>query len=191
MESNEPVELTPAERRQLDALPRERLPGRLLEERTVRALKDRGVIRSLPALGRVPTARWLAAAIAAALALFTSGIAVGQWTAARVATDAIAQTGEADAEADATESALHVQRAGSAYVAALTRLVDAADAADERVVAQAREVALAALWAAAGEVVRLAPDDPVAGQILRGFEQARQEEQTGGDRPPVRQVIWF
>jgi hypothetical protein len=92
----------------------------------------------------------------------------------------------------ATGSALHVQRAGSAYVAALTRLVEASDSATAGEAVQAREVALAALWAAANEVVRLAPDDPVTGQILRGFERARQEQAEASEGElPVRQVIWF
>jgi hypothetical protein len=36
-------------------------------------------------------------------------------------------------------------------------------------------VALTALWAAANEIVRLAPDDPVTARILQGFEAKAQE----------------
>jgi hypothetical protein len=39
-------ELTPREREALKALPRERMPGRLLEERTVQALRQRGLLRA-------------------------------------------------------------------------------------------------------------------------------------------------
>jgi len=164
------------------------MPSRLLEERTVRELRERGIIRPAARRRKLPPS-WLAAGIAAALALFTSGVAVGQWLGARGTADALAQIRETDSTA---ESALHVQRAGSAYVAALTRLVEAADSATATEAAQAREVALAALWAAANEVVRLAPDDPVTGQILRGFERARQEQSAPDEEePPVRQVIWF
>ena len=87
---------------------------------------------------------------------------------------------------------MHVQRACSAYVAALAQLVERADSATAGEASQAREVALAALWAAANEVVRLAPDDPVTGQILRGFERSRQEQAaSASEELPVRQVIWF
>ena len=36
------------------------------------------------------------------------------------------------------------------------------------------EVALTALWAAANEIVRLAPDDPLAARILQGFQARAQ-----------------
>ena len=39
-------ELTPAERELFAALPREREPGRLLEERTVRALREQGLLKA-------------------------------------------------------------------------------------------------------------------------------------------------
>lgn len=189
MEPNERYELTDDERAAFDALQRERMPSRLLEERTVRELRERGILRQGARRRRLLPAAWIAAGIAAALALFTSGVAVGQWVGTREAADALAQMRETDGPA---ESALHVQRAGSAYVAALTQLVEAADSASASEASQAREVALAALWAAANEVVRLAPDDPVTGQILRGFERARQEQAApGNEQPPVRQVIWF
>lgn len=186
MESNERDALSAEERGAFDALPRERVPGRLLEERTVAALRARGLLRAPP--GRLRwRPRFVLTAIAASLALFASGLGTGHWLATRAPADALVQA----SDVDATESTLNVQRAGSAYVSALTQLVAAADSADARATAQAREVALAALWAAAGEVVRLAPDDPVAGQILRGFERARQERSPSGEQPPVRQVIWF
>lgn len=189
MGPNEHDELSAAERAALAALPRERTPSRLLEERTVRVLRERGFLRPAARKRRLLPPSWLAAGIAAALALFTSGVAVGQWLGTRGAADALAQIRETDSTA---ESALHVQRAGSAYVAALTQLVAAADSASANEASQAREVALAALWAAANEIIRLAPDDPVTGQILRGFERARQEQAAGQDEElPVRQVIWF
>lgn len=189
MESSEHDELTPAERAAFDALARERMPSRLLEERTVRVLRERGFLRPAGRRRRLllPPS-WIAAGIAAALALFTSGVAVGQWLGTRETADALAQIQGSD---DAAESALRVQRAGSAYVAALTQLVEAADSASASEATQAREVALAALWAAANEIVRLAPDDPVTGQILRGFERARQQTGIEDEQPPVRQVIWF
>jgi hypothetical protein len=187
MASNAHDELTPDERRALDALPRERMPGRLLEERTVHALRERGFIRPHGARRTVLPSNWWITGIAAALALFASGVVAGQWLGTRGAADAFAQIRRDDTMAPAAS----VQRTGTAYVAALASLIDAADSADAGSVAQAREVALAALWAAASEVVRLAPDDPVAGEILRGFERARQEQADTASGPPVNQVIWF
>jgi hypothetical protein len=70
-------ELTPAEREALRALPREAQPGDLLEERTVRALREAGL------LGRRRPGRWrpqfiYPAAAAACVLFFVAGFAVGQ-----------------------------------------------------------------------------------------------------------------
>ena len=46
----------------------------------------------------------------------------------------------------------------------------------------------AALWSAASEVVRLAPDDPLAVRILQEFERARSGPETGED---ARNFAWF
>jgi hypothetical protein len=182
MDEHIPDDLTDAERAALEALPRERMPDPLLEDRTVRALRARGVIRSAPG-PRFP-ASWRLAAVAAGLALFTSGVAIGQWSGSRDAARVIASL-----ERDGVlQSAAQVQRTGTAYVDALADLVAVTDSANAADAEQAREVALAALWAAATEIVRLAPDDPVAGQIVHAFEQAR------ADRRPdagARQVLWF
>jgi hypothetical protein len=65
-------------------------------------------------------------------------------------------------------------------VAALEALADFDGVAADS--GQALEVALTALWAASNEIVRMAPDDPLAARILQGFE-ARAE-----DRGEYRQV---
>lgn len=70
-------ELTPEERNAFATLPREREPSRLLEERTIAALRKRGYLRSG---GRA--SRFLRAAAAAAVAaVFLSGFAAGRLTA--------------------------------------------------------------------------------------------------------------
>ena len=68
-------EWTPEERAALERLPREASPSRLLEERTVTALRAAGVLRAR-ARGR----RWiaLASALAASLALFLAGYSLGR-----------------------------------------------------------------------------------------------------------------
>jgi hypothetical protein len=51
---------------------------------------------------------------------------------------------------------------------------------------------LTALHEAANEVVRLAPNDPVAAKILQGIEQEKEQRQNGGSRPDAdRQIVWF
>lgn len=77
-------EMTPELGADLRGLRRELAPSDLLEERVVRALKTRNLLgpRRLP--GRV--SRW-AAAVAAALALFFSGLMVGE----RIATKRAAE----------------------------------------------------------------------------------------------------
>ncbi len=177
--------LTPAEREAFDSLPREQMPSRILEERTVRALKKQGIIRSRPVLtgARLP---WLAAGIAAALALFVSGLAVGQAMGVRQTADALAGVYTRPADL----AAARVQSTGSAHREALAALVTATGGAEPQEVQQAREVALAAFWAAANEIVRLAPDDPVALRILQ------EAERSAGGRgaaaaDDTTSVVWF
>lgn len=166
------------------ALPREREAGRLLEERTVAALRKRGILkrraRRLPAI-------WLAGSIAASITLFALGVVVGQWLGARSTTQAVM----ALQQTDAMRTALQVQRAGSAYVNALQAMAQLSDSTGAAVPQQGREVALTALHAAANEVIRLAPNDPIAAEILRGFQRARQQQPAAQKKNPERQIIWF
>jgi hypothetical protein len=178
-------ELTPAEREAFEKLPRERVPSRILEERTVRALKERGLVRTGPAWGTSIRPWMAAAAIAASLALFAAGMLVGQWMGARQAVDAMAAVYPEGPQ----RAAARVQASGSEYAAALGQLVEASGSADSEQIAQAREVALAAFWAAAAEIVRLAPDDPLAARILQELE--REERPQAGGGGGARTVIWF
>jgi hypothetical protein len=176
--------LTPAEQEELESLSRERTPSRLLEERTVRALKERGLIRS--SLVRTGVVRpWMAiAAVAASVALFASGLTLGQWMGARQTVDALTAF-----YPDQTErAAALVQSTGSAHTAALNGLIEATEQADAATLQQARDVARAALWSAASEVVRMAPDDPLAVRILQEFERARSGQGTSEDS---RNFVWF
>ncbi len=175
----EPVELTTAERQALDALPRESDPGQLLAERTVRALREQGLLSSVRVSGAAaahaarlpphsrPWWSW-AAAIAAGIALFAGGMSIGQVMGSRQTVEAFQTVFE---EGD-VRLASQVQRTGSEYVAALEALTAADGAAADS--GQALEVALSALWAAANEIVRLAPDDPLAARILQGFQARAQ-----------------
>lgn len=164
-------------------LPAEREPGRLLEERTVAALREHGLLRAKPAR-RMSTAR-LAGAIAASIAIFATGVVAGQWLGTRSTATAFAS-----AQSDALLNALQVQHAGSAYVNALQALVQATDSADAQANAQGREVALAAFHAAANEMVRLVPSDPVSTEILRGLQRVRQQAQPE-KQSTDRNIIWY
>lgn len=183
----DPNDLTPAERRACEALPREAEPPTGLEDRTVALLQARGVLAVPLRPLAAPTHRWhpawLVGALAASLALFASGIAVGQFLGARSATIAAA-VGLGSSLAERTQQ---VQRTGSEYVAALSALLqetDTSDASRQR----ATEAALGALGAAAQEVSRLAPSDPLAAAVLRGLTERRRASQPP---PPTRNVVWY
>jgi hypothetical protein len=171
--------LTPDERAALDALPREQAPGRLLEQRVVRALRDRGLLRRAR-----PAPAWLAAGLAASVALFAGGFATGQWIASRSMAHSLA-----DAQVrSAGQAAEAVQRTGSAYIAALAALGGYADSTGNGAVRQGREAAMAALSAAAAELADLDPGDPVARSVeilLAAYEQPAVE------RSRSRAVLWF
>jgi hypothetical protein len=170
---------TPEERAALDALPRERPPGRVLEERVVRTLRARGVLRR-----RWPAPVWLAAGLAASLALFAGGFSAGQWTMSRRVADSF----RAAQETTARQAAEAVQRTGTAYITALAALARHADSPGNGAVRQGQQAAWAALSAAATELSVLDPNDPVARSvrtILAAYEQPVSE------RSRARAVLWF
>jgi hypothetical protein len=174
-------ELPPELRSALQNLPRERHPGRLLEERTVRALREHGVIEAAaPRRGirRLP-ASWLGGAVAASLALFASGMTVGQWMGTR-ATAGVVSAVQAE---NSRNTAMLVQQTGTAYVQALRQLT-----AQDSGAQAGREVAVRLLRTAADELVRIAPDDPVASAVMAGFQKADTTKTAAGDK---QRVVWF
>jgi hypothetical protein len=184
--AHDPEELTPAERAAFAALSREAAPGRLLEERTVRSLRGRGLVHPAGARAGVPRA-WVAAAMAAGIALFACGVTLGQWVQARQTAREIAALRQQD---DARAAAL-VRQTGAAYVSALSAL--ARTTADEHGgrADSARAAATQVLRAAAGEVLRVAPDDPVAAGILAAYDRSRQPHSLPGDTTAKQRVVWF
>ena len=164
----------------VDALPRELQPSDLLEERTVRALRDAGILGRR----RVITRAWAAGALAASIALFSSGLALGQWSAARNAERMLV----AQQNANLQQTAAIVEKAGNAYVQAMASLAESSQPRTSADALYARETALTILHQAANQMVRIAPNDPVAVNILQGLDQAN-------TRPPERRkgrrVIWF
>ena len=166
-------------------LPMDAMPSALLEERTVRELRGRGLLRRQRSF---PTS-WLVGSVAASIALFATGVVVGQWMGTRTTINTVAEIASSATPASA---AAHVQETGTAYVQALEALVTSANQSQgQQPSAQAREVALTALHAAANEVIRLAPNDPVATKILQGIEQARRQSQPLDEQDAGRKIVWF
>jgi len=184
---NENDDLTPAERRALEALPRERAPRAELEDRVVGALRRRGLLPIPLGLrsGRRHLVPWLAAA--AALALFAGGFAAGQYLGTRSGA-AAAISGVEASRGSAAQVAAHAERAGALYVAALAALNQVNDSTDAATRAKARQAAITALGAAAGEVAQLAPDDPLAAAVVRGLNDRNREQRPA---PSTRSVVWF
>ena len=182
-------ELTPDERARFAALPREREPGRLLEERTIRALRAQGVLReAAPPARRIRfPAAWISGAMAAGIALFLGGLATGQYLGGRQADRMLTQIQQRDAQ----QAALMVQQTGSAYLQALSRFSQVADTSRGGQSAQGREVASRMLRAAANEVVKLNPNDPVASGILAAFDRAAPPQGAAPRDSAARQsVVW-
>jgi hypothetical protein len=180
---SDPDDLTPIEREAFLALGKQSAPSRMLEDRTVRALQAEGLLRRGARGFRLP---WLIAAMAAGAVLYLGGLATGQWLANRQVTEMVG-----DLQRDhVLEAAALVQQTGSAYSQAIAALASVRSSADSHDVEQGREVALAALYSAANELVQLTPDDPVVVRILQGMDQDRRDADSAQTQH-TRRVIWF
>lgn len=168
----------------LTRLPRERIPPADLEDRTVAALRRRGLLsgsRRRPAWPAWPA--WSVAAAAAAAALFAAGFSIGQARGARQTVEVV----EALREADAARTAALIQRAGSDYVAALAALAESAGAGDS---APGREVARGVVRTALTELARQEPDDAEVRRALAALSPAPGEASDSTARS-VRATLWF
>jgi len=185
-------ELTAAERERFESLPREMMPSRLLEERIVSELHARGYLGERQHVFRPAGRRsWnpfpLAAAAAAGIALFASGLAVGQWMGARHT----AETMLAMQRQDSANAAAAIQRTGSAYLSVLGTLAQASASADPKEVARARVAAQNVMHEVADEMVRLAPDDPVSAHILQGLDKANRVQAASAPAPDNKKsLVW-
>lgn len=206
-------DLTPDERSAFADLPRERRPSDLLEERTVGALRAAGLLGARRR--RDPWRAWpsVAAAAAAVLALMAGSFALGQRVGAGGAAaevrrfashSASVATGDSahgtgggpagnsvdEAAAGPLATAVDVQRAGSAYIAALARLTAAPAGTDTAAALESREVAIATLLGAAQILARLDPRQPIARSLLAGLEPAgpAAADTTQASR---RDIVWF
>jgi hypothetical protein len=137
------------------------------ENRLVALLQGEGLLRprgrsAPPRTRRGSRAERALVAAALALALFSAGVTTGQWLEGRTTANVVA----AALQSNALAQAMEVQQAGSAYVRALARLSEMADAADAGALGAGREAAGVALHAAAIELARLSPDDPAIQEVL-------------------------
>ncbi|MEJ7809843.1 MAG: hypothetical protein WKG32_05425 [Gemmatimonadaceae bacterium] len=183
-------ELPPAERAQLERLPREDDLAPSEEDRVVRVLRAHGFLPS----GAVPDRRQVRAVtlhylrtvstIAAAVALFASGVAFGAHLESRRGIEALL----AVRDQDARHTAALVQRAGSAYVIALARLASA-DSAPSAEALQGREAAQATLRAAAASFARLGLGGAVAERIHLALGTAASRCASGEAKG--NDLIWF
>jgi len=191
MHDQDEYELTAAERERFEALPREMMPSRLLEERIVSELRARGDLGERQYVRRPAwRPRWnpfpIAAAAAAGIALFASGLAVGQWLGARHTAESML----AMQRQDSANAAVAVQRTGQAYLSALGALAQASASSDPKEVALARAAAQNVLHEAANEMVRLAPDDPVSAHILQGLDKAKVQAAPASS-DGKKSLVWF
>jgi len=184
-------ELTPSEREAFAALPRERIPPAALEERVVEALRAEELLghgARRPDRRPRPFGPWMAAAVAAGLALFASGTAFGQWTAGRGVADAVSAALER--ASDPAQAATQVQEAGSEYVRAVAHLAELAGSDAGGDFASGTEAARVALHAAALELARLSPDDATLRLVLAVLEERAGEAADSAALAP-RKTIWF
>jgi hypothetical protein len=173
-------DLTPAERAEVTALSRERLPSPEVEERIVEQLRAHGVIRSVGVVTR-SSLRWRVLAAAASIALFVAGFGAGRvsQSAGLSGFTPAGTSGHAD----------QIQRAALDYVRAIAVLADTTVPVAQN--DDAREAIVTTLGAVANEVLRVAPDDPLAASILSGLEWRGRTPQTTSATVPARRVAWF
>jgi hypothetical protein len=182
-------ELTPSERRALDGLPRERTPSGFLEERVVRSLRERGLLRTRRPRSMEWTPFRVAAAAAACLFLVVTGFAVGRWTSSSPPSNGPAFAPARQAHELALAASL--QQAASDYVEALEELEVSLRTTGGEPARQGREVALASLYSAAGRVARIVPADEVADRFRDAVTVRTGEPEPRPAGLPQRQVIEF
>jgi hypothetical protein len=182
--------LSPDERRAFAALPREYVGSAALEERVVHALHDARLLgSSLAPSSGMRRLKFAASVLAASLVFFVGGIAVGRQSAHAeqiIVAPPVAVTRPApQVTEDSMQLAKQVQRAGSEYVSLLERLPSHAptDSPATRAELLGREAARSTLHAAARQLARVSPNDPVAMLLVEGLRPS----------PDARsgQVLWF
>jgi hypothetical protein len=180
-------QLTPEEKRALESLPKERVPSAFLEERVVRGLRKRGILRSSGLRMIELTGSRVAAAVAACVAFVICGFALGFWASGQrgAGMDYLA-TGQNGAPV-----ALSVQQAGTAYILALENLARQSKSAPADQVQQGREVALSTLYTAADQMARIIPRDMLSRCIVNAIESPVETTPGGQADEDGERVIQF
>jgi hypothetical protein len=180
-------ELTPSEKKALESLPKERVPSAFLEERVVRKLRKRGVLRSSGIRSIELTGFRVAAALAACIAFVVCGFGLGFWANGQ-------RGGYADMAATGKNGvpvALSVQQAGTAYILALENLAKQSGTAPADQVEQGREVALSTLYTAADQMARIIPRDLLSRCIVSAIESPVGTDPDGQVDEDGERVIQF
>ncbi|MCP4545135.1 MAG: hypothetical protein GY835_01565 [bacterium] len=178
-------DLTPEERGAFAALSREQEPGRLLEERTVAELSERGLLTGSRSRFGVPGAIWSVAAVAA-LAMMIASFAVGHWLGSRDTANLMLAMQDRSSE----QAVASVEQTGAAYRQALIELTALRQSTAPQEQLRGREVALSTIYAAADEMLRIAPDDPLAVRIMQAFNSVN-SSLPPGESPETQSVVWF
>lgn len=175
-------DMNDADRAGYAGLAHEQDPGPVVEDRIVRALKDRGLLHG----GRAGHGAMGWARLAAAcLVLFGGGVALGEYHGGQRAEQRLASA----RNTDGLDAAMRVQQTGSAYVEAIAHLAEISKSGgDLWHTQQGREVAVSAIEAAATELHQVSPDDPFTAQLLDAIAASRASQQKAG--PVVRRVIY-
>ena len=184
-------ELTPAERRALDELPAEHTPSDFLEERVVRSLRDRGLLRREQVRVLELTRSRVSAAVAACFLLMVAGFAVGRWSSPSTAQGPPTPSSVPARQANDLAVAASLQQAASAYVIALEDLEASLQTAGGEQARQGREVALASLYLAAGRVARFVPGDRLKNRFREAVTAAAFGDERGPADTPRRQLVEF
>lgn len=144
----------------LDSLPRGKEPSPELEEELVARLRREGVIRDADEQHR-PWRRAIGLA-AAALVIFAVGMAAGRAT--------VSLNMGPDTSTERLGLAARIQGTGTEYVHALASLVEDSGSLEEQERRQAEEVAFTAFYAAASELLRIAPDELMTAFAIASFD---------------------
>lgn len=168
MEENE---LSPALRAAYDAAENEMEPSAFLRERTLRSLRERGIVGT-------PAHRhwWRTAALAVASGVV--GLLLGIQVAGAPSATTPTATRAVAAEEDVGAALLEVQRTGTAHAHAVGRLVASLDRVDASTLAGAQEVYIAAQRA----------QEEYSQILLAGRSTARASDPAPDAPAPV---IWF
>lgn len=180
-------ELTPSEKKAMEALPKERVPNADLEDKVVGALRDRGVLSTRKDRVVELTSGRIAGLVAACLVLIVGGFTLGFWANSLHT----ARTVTADHPAGEVSVAATLQYAGGVYLAALEELAALPDSTHGEEMLQGREVALRTLYTATDRVTKIVPKDYLAGQLLQVIQTSEGIGPNDEIQRAARQAIWF